>query len=422
MALSVRHRAFATLGALLASVACTAAPASAQECAAAEPAPGASAPAPAPASSPAAPAPKAAKAKTRTKTSAQAKHKQRQARKRARARKRAQARKRARAAACGDAPAAPPAGAPPSIVDAIASVLDAATDDPATVATPPAASTTGRPRPFAADSPWNTPIPATATASSRTPGTLTTLLKDLTGYDPWIATTSYSAPVYMVGPGTPLVDVVQDSITWRTNPGFKGVPLPAGAKPADGTDASLVVWQPSTDTMWEFWRLRRTPDGWHAMWGGRLDNVSSSSGVFPAPFGTSASSMALIGGMIRPEEIRAGRIEHALAMGVPSTGPGFVAPAVRSDGKHPGGIPLGTRLRLDPAIDVASLHLSRVATIIAIAAQRYGIYVRDTSGAVPFYAEDPGSGPNPWPELFGHQNARKVLDGFPWSRLQVINP
>ena len=30
------------------------------------------------------------------------------------------------------------------------------------------------------------------------------------------------------------------------------------------------MYQPSTDTLWEFWLMRRAADGWHARWGGKL--------------------------------------------------------------------------------------------------------------------------------------------------------
>jgi hypothetical protein len=277
-------------------------------------------------------------------------------------------------------------------------------------------------RPFAPDSPWNQPLTADAPQALDSTVLVTELVADVTRFHPWISTTSYSTPVYRVGPRRATVDVVQDTTTWRHNPAFTGVPLPANAKPADGTDASLVVWQPSTDTYWEFWRLHRVGDSWHASWGGRIDHASTSSGVFPAPYGTSASGMALLGGLIRPGEIAAGHIDHALAIGVPNTAPTFVAPAVRTDGKTLGGIPIGTRFRLDPSLDVATLHLPRVAAIIARAAQRYGIYVRDTSGAVPFYAEDPADRRNPWPALFRNLSPTVILASFPWRRLQVVAP
>lgn len=83
-----------------------------------------------------------------------------------------------------------------------------------------------------------------------------------------------------------------------------------------------MVWQPSTDTLWEFWQLRRDRDGWQASWGGRMDRVSSASGAYAPPhanWGATASSLALAGGVITPGELRRGRIDHALAIAIPRT-------------------------------------------------------------------------------------------------------
>ena len=59
-------------------------------------------------------------------------------------------------------------------------------------------------------------------------------------------------------------------------------------------------------------------------------------------------------------------------------------PAQRSDGSNRSddAIPAGTRLRLDPSVDVADLGLSPVAAMIARAAQTYGFIVTDKSAAV----------------------------------------
>lgn len=329
---------------------------------------------------------------------------------RTRAAKRRRAARNARRAACGE-PA--DGGAPPVTAGPLSPDLADRTSG-----TSPLAG-----RPFAADSPWNARVPADARIAPDSGTLVTSLAQQVATYNQWINTTAYSTPIYRVGPDQPLVRVIQDTGNPTLVRDFAAVPLPADARGAAGSDASAIVWQPSTDTLWEFWRLRRQEDGWYARWGGRITDVSRSSGVFPAPYGTSASGMALLGGLILPEEIEAGEINHALAIGVPRTAPTFVAPANRTDGRTDGGIPIGTRLRLDPAVDVASLGLSRTARIMAVAAQRYGIYVRDSSGAVPFYAQDPVNlGIDPWPRLLGFQSPSRALAGFPWARLQVVLP
>ena len=58
------------------------------------------------------------------------------------------------------------------------------------------------------------------------------------------------------------------------------VPIPADARPAAGTDSQITIYQPSTDRLWEYWHFRREPDGWHARWGGAIDDVSNSPGYY----------------------------------------------------------------------------------------------------------------------------------------------
>jgi hypothetical protein len=249
------------------------------------------------------------------------------------------------------------------------------------------------------------------------------------GMPPTINTESYAPPVYTVGAGQPRVrvrlDVPPDHAPELAQ-AFSSVPLPPGAMPAPGTDSELVVWQPATDTLWEFWRLRSDHGGWIASWGGRLDHVSTGPGHFTAPnahWGTTASSLPLAGGMITPRELQTGRIDHALSLALPATRAGeFSLPAQRTDGEStcPHAVPEGARLRLDPALDVNSLGLPPAIAALAQAAQRYGIYVRDQSDSVSFYAQSTVSlTTDPYPALFGGKQPYELLQQFPWSHLQL---
>jgi hypothetical protein len=60
---------------------------------------------------------------------------------------------------------------------------------------------------------------------------------------------------------------------------------------------------------------------------------------------------------------------------------------------------------------------------MALAAQRYGIVVRDRSGSVSFYGEDPGQyATNPYPTIFAGKTPAQLLANFPWAKLQVTAP
>ncbi|MEN3284664.1 MAG: hypothetical protein V7607_5804 [Solirubrobacteraceae bacterium] len=278
---------------------------------------------------------------------------------------------------------------------------------------------------FAPSSFWNTRLSPQASIAPNSQSLVADLDAQVTSEGAWINTYQYSVPVYTVAASQPTVRVQLDAGYAPLQADFAEVPLPPNARPAPGADAHLSVFQPSTDTLWDFWKVTRAADGWHARWGGKMRNVSRDAGYFPDPVGATGSGLPLLGGLIRIDELTTGVIDHALALGIPEVkAQEYVWPAQRTDGAstNPQAIPEGTRFRLDPNLDVNALGLPPVARMMALAAQRYGIVVRDVAGAVTFYGEDPGpSGSNPYPSLYSNLSASQLLAGFPWSSLRVVS-
>jgi hypothetical protein len=293
---------------------------------------------------------------------------------------------------------------------------------------------------FSADSVWNRPDIASQPLGDQQ------LAQELTqeaesemkaGTGPWIQTDTDSTPVYVVGSHqrcvpVHLLDVAQPN-GQTLSKAFARVPLPDNARPAAGSDGHLTVIQPSTDSMWEFWRLRRAGAGWQAAWGGAMHDISSNPGYYTAnswpgagsDWGSTATSLPVVAGTMTPGELERGDINHALAIALPNTRKGvFAFPAQRTDGTltTPTAIPEGATFRLDPKLDVRSLHLPRVVEVMARAAQRYGIIVRDkTMHAIGFYAEDPTPlGTNPYTRLFDGKSPSELLASFPWKYLQAV--
>ena len=305
---------------------------------------------------------------------------------------------------------------------------------------PAGSGVSGRARLFAADGVWNRPLPDDA-ALDPAGGTLVRTLRDTVAQtDAWIGAKG-SSPLYTVPADQSTVRVQLDDNTqwWRQSlqEAFNAVPIPDAAVPAEGPDAHMTVWQPATDRLWEFFRSRKLADGWHAAWGGAIENVSRSPGYYDADswpglsgphWGATATSLPVIAGTILIDEIRAGVIPHALALSIPWAKPKvYASPAQRSDGRStdPNAIPEGARFRLDPQLDIAKLNLPPITRMIAEAAQRYGMIVRDQTGnAVGFFAEnatqygtDPYGGSN---GLFGGTPPNVLLRAFPWEHLQLL--
>ena len=320
------------------------------------------------------------------------------------------------------------------------------------IVTPPGKATTPRPplaahaslpdrELFAPTSFWNERLPA-GTSLDPSSATLVRALAAEVGVEtqsrigPWIATSNSSTPLYRVGPDQAHVrvhlDVQGTAGEAALQRAFAAVPIPQNARPAAGQDRHMTIWQPSTDRLWEFWQARRLPDGWHARWGGAIRHVSRSPGYYTASawpgarrtWGATATSLPVIGGTMTIDELTQGHIRHALALALPAPRGGtFAWPAQRTDGTGDGAaLPEGARLRLDPKLDVASLHLPRVTRMIAEAAQRYGMVVRDqTHKGISLFAEAPRPGQaGPYDRLFAGRSPLELLARFPWDRLQVL--
>jgi hypothetical protein len=299
-------------------------------------------------------------------------------------------------------------------------------------------------RPFAATSFWNEQPAATAPLDPGSAAVVGALGKEVAQEEqsqegPAINTSSWSVPIYTVPSTQPTVLVKLPYATLLSRVALQAawaaVPLPAEAQPAAGTDKHLVVWQPSTKRLWEFWHLEKTAAGWEAYWGGAMQNAPADSGAYgpeawvgaTTGWGASASSLSIAGGLITLEDLEKGTINHALAIAVPNTREGvWASPAQRTDGAHTeaSSLPEGAHLRLNPNLDLAALHLPHLTLMLAEAAQRYGIFVRDTAANVAFYAQDPTpTGTNPYSGAHGYfegKSPTQLLALFPWSQLQLL--
>jgi hypothetical protein len=193
--------------------------------------------------------------------------------------------------------------------------------------------------------------------------------------------------------------------------------IPSWAKPTTGSDHHLAV--VDGDLELDVWVAKRQSDG-HWRSGARA--VVSGSPVV-GPVAATASGFALTAGLVRPEEIARGRIDHALAFTTPYTRNRVVAPAVHGDGRHrdPRAMPMGAHIQLDPHVDIAGLP--RPVRIIARALQEYGAYLVDTGGSLALRAEAgigrarTGRTKDIWTPV-GVTSAS--LEEIPWHRMRVL--
>jgi hypothetical protein len=267
---------------------------------------------------------------------------------------------------------------------------------------------------FAADSPLNTPIPSGAAVDPNSRAMVAGLLASARAKGWNVAVKRWAVNVYYADRSTPRRDV-RLTASWRAADRMLSVPIPFRARPDPGsggdTDGHMAVIDRDTHCFYEFYEARRHADGsWEAAWANR--GSMNGSGIQPKGLSTRASGFVNFAGLIRPEELRRGTIQHALTFSYDFTKAGGpVLPATASDGRpategaRPFGtlaLPEGGRVQLDPNLDLASLGLSRWQTIVARALQVYGMYLADTGGGLALTAVNPQSfGRNPYAAFWG---------------------
>jgi hypothetical protein len=241
--------------------------------------------------------------------------------------------------------------------------------------TPSPAPTTLLDRPFAANSPYNTTIPADPAIdpSSRD------MISYVTGDGQVYANLrEYGVPIWTASPATPHVTVTC-RLRWGKCP-IATTPIPPGAEPNVGSDGVLVVVDPSDGTTHEFWQARHTGSDWSVSWG--AINRLTGSGWGGNATGSGASRLA---GIIRVEEVKAGDIPHALSMQSSNACSGtHRAPALKTDGEstRPDCLPEGSRVQLDPSIDLGKVKgMTKAERAVGVALQKYGAYIMDKGAA-----------------------------------------
>jgi hypothetical protein len=271
------------------------------------------------------------------------------------------------------------------------------------IVTPSIVPTTSEPQiemmvPYSKTSIWNTPIGPTPKYDPNSQAMVANLVlsndgKIITAGD------NFNYPVYFVDADTPRWDVsctVYKCRVHTTNGGIRtdmleNIPIPPDARPSADSDARMIIIDKNTYAEYDFWRAQRLETGWTA---GGVSAYNILWNGTPTTSIARGSGIPSYAGLLRPWEIRQGRIEHALAFGYTETNAEkCVFPASKTDGNSllPFAIPEGARLQLDPSLtdaDLDKMGLDRAGKIIARALQEYGMILVDTSGTFKIYVED----------------------------------
>jgi hypothetical protein len=201
---------------------------------------------------------------------------------------------------------------------------------------------------------------------------------------------------------------------------FGPVPIPAGTRPDPSSDGHLAVWDPVNRREWDFW-ISGCPTACQQTGGGGSFTHSHAPWV---PFAANAAGWPLLAGIVHPEEIAAGHIDHPLVFASPNVGIGHVCPANHSDGQNADARALkeGTLLQLDPTVDVDALPVPGWQKTLARAMQRYGMYLVDGAGSFSIRTENPINRGDLWGALGLKGDSVLFEANFPWQKMRVLSP
>jgi hypothetical protein len=180
--------------------------------------------------------------------------------------------------------------------------------------------------------------------------------------------------------------------------GVKRLLIPPNVSPDPRFDGWFSVIDRRDGVGYDLWRARRQADGsisyqFIKRWNLDGPGYSQPIGVDPADAtGAHGSGLPLFAGVILPEELRSGVIDHALAISVPGpAATNFVAPASATDGVGaPNSLPEGARIRLRRGVRLGPLPRGanrRTANAILTALRVYGAIVVDRARVPTLYAQ-----------------------------------
>jgi hypothetical protein len=280
------------------------------------------------------------------------------------------------------------------------------------------------PRPYDPNSFWNQLIPADPAIDANSVAMVSASLVSYAGTANFTNSDEWGEAVALANPVSQSYAIGCTTYDCGTPVSFR---IPSYAKPTTGADHHLVVLDPGTNRELDMFMASYDPstDSWTA--GSRYVTALSGSGALCAAgqscMSAVAAGFAAYGGVVRPEDIAQGHIDHALFFTTPHTRAGYVAcPATHTDGQSddPAAIPLGARIQLDPSFDVDGQAWPAWEKVVAHALQRYGAYLGDTGGSVALMAESSlDRGYNAW-SLAGVPNGAPALANLPWQSFRVL--
>lgn len=219
------------------------------------------------------------------------------------------------------------------------------------------------------------PILASAATHQSSTAWVAAILQDRpitpNNYNLWVAS-DWNYPVYYAKAGDPEYTVV--ATTYKGPQGNGIVRIPAGAAWAKGGDGNLAIVDWERDLYWDFYAVKSlTSTGLTAAGAGCCK--LSGDGVVR---GASSINVATAMGIVSPDELDKGLIDHALVCIVPYTNGAILGSGTRESplGGRP---PTGSHLQLQ-ITEAELVKFPAWKQTLLRAMRDYGLYIAETGG------------------------------------------
>jgi hypothetical protein len=200
---------------------------------------------------------------------------------------------------------------------------------------------------------------------------------------------TYGIPYVVVNGGQSLVNIDLGAYPDESDPG--PMPVPANAPIEGGSsstgDRHVLVLDNNNCFLYELYNSSPNPDGsWNAdstaVWD-LLGPASPNAQQRPYTWTSAdAAGLPIFPGLVRYDEVAAGKIQHAFRFTLPQTSAAFTPPASHdaATSSDPSAPPMGMRMRLKSSYDISGFDANM--QVILTAMQKYGLILADNGSAL----------------------------------------
>jgi len=243
-------------------------------------------------------------------------------------------------------------------------------------------------RPFTSANLWNTDISSSPVDPNST--AIINFIGPTIGLHPDFGSGEYNGsdlgiPYTIVAGSQAMVGIDFTAYGDESDPG--PMPVPASApiegdpNPGNGDRHSLVL-DNANCFLYELYSTYPNSDGTYNVASAAVWDLTADEQRPYTWTSADAAGLPIFPGLVRYDEVAAGKIQHALRFTLPQSQAAFTPPASHwaANSSNPLAAPMGMRLRLKPSYDISSFSTN--VQVILTALQKYGMIMADNGSAM----------------------------------------